>query len=466
MKIGLVGQTYQQRSLPFDAQRTINLWPVFDQTGKEVSALYGTPGLSLFATNGAAANRQAFTSFNGRCFFIAGATLYEVLSNGGQLTRGTLLTSFGNVSIAENATQLAICDGTSLYMFTYATNTLAKVTDADLPASVGFVTVLGNYFVVTENGTGRFYISALGDGTSWDALDFATAESSPDELLCCFSALGQLWLFGKRTTEIWTNTGASDFPFRLISGAIMEVGIAAPHSVQDINNSVYWLGQDRRGNGIVYRANGFVPEPISAEPINIMLQKATQIENITSWAYQEDGHSFYALTGGGLETTLVLDTSTGQWHERSFNNNGQAETHLAQCATFAFGKQLVGDRRNGQVYEMSLSYYDDDGAEIVSERTYTHFGDMDKRIRYNALDISLETGVGTLSGAGINPLISMQLSKDGARTWSDWYDATIGRAGEYLTKVTFRRLGIAEQITFRVRISAPVKKALIGSYLR
>ena len=466
MKIGLVGQTYQQRSLPFDAQRTINFWPIFDQTGKEVSALYGTPGLSLFAAAGAQAHRQAFTSSNGRCFFVAGSTLYETLSDGTVTNRGSLLSSIGNVSMDENATQLGICDGQRLYTLTYSSNAFAQVTDADLPSNVGFLTVIDSYFVVNEVGTGRFYISAIGDGTSWDALDFATAESNPDELRCVKNALGQLWLFGRNTSEIWTNTGATDFPFSRISGAIMEVGIVAPHSVQDVDNSVYWLGRTERGGAVVYRARGFVPEPISAEPINIALQKATDPENITSWAYQEDGHTFYALTGGGLETTLVYDINTQQWHERSYNDSGDLSNHLAQCCTYAFGKQLIGDRRNGNIYEMSLAYYDDAGEEIVSERVYTHISDMNQRIRYNALEISLETGVGNLTGSGQDPQLSMQLSKDGARTWSNWYIAPMGRIGKYLTKVVFRRLGIAEQMTFKIRISAPVKKALTGSYLK
>lgn len=466
MRIGLVGSTYQQRSLPFDAQRTVNFWPIFDEQGKEVSALYGTPGLLLFGVAGAQGHRQAFTSSNGRCFFVAGSILYEVLANGTTINRGTLLTSFGNVSIDENNTQLGICDGQNLYVFTYSTNTFAQVTDPDLPTEIGFLTVLDGYFVVNESNSGRFYISQINDGATWNALDFATAESNPDELLCVKNALGQLWLLGRNTSEIWTNTGASNFPFSRISGAIMEVGVIAPHSVQDIGNSLIWLGRDRRGAGIVYRANGFVPEPISNEPINIIIQKASDMENITSWTYQEDGHTFYALTGGGLETTLVLDLDTAQWHERSYNNNGQEEQHLGQCVTYAFGKQLVGDRRNGNIYEMSLNYYDDNGDEIVSERIYTHLSDMNKRIRYNALEISLETGVGNLTGQGQDPLISMQLSKDGARTWSNWFTAPIGKVGKYLTKVVFRRLGIAEQMTFKIRISAPVKKALTGSYIR
>jgi len=466
MKIGLVGPTYQQRSLPFDAQRTINFWPLFDEQGKEVSALYGTPGLNLFSSAGAQGQRQAFTSSNGRCFFVGGSTLYELFENGTTQNRGTLLSSVGNVSMDENDTQLGICDGQRLYTLTYSDNTFAQVTDADLPSNVGFLTVIDGYFVVNEVGTGKFFISSINDGTAWDALDFATAESNPDELRCVKNALGQLWLLGRNTSEIWTNTGRSSFPFSRISGAIMETGIVAPHSIQDVGNSIYWLGQDIRGAGIVYRANGFVPEPVSTEPINILLQKATDIENITSWTYQEDGHTFYALTGGGLETTLVFDLDTQQWHERSYNNMGKLEIHLGQCVTYAFGKQLVGDRRNGNIYEMSLENYDDNGDEIVSERIFTHISDMDERIRYNTLEISMETGVGNLNGEGQDPLISMQLSKDGARTWSNWFTTKIGKVGQYLTKVAFRRLGIAEQMTFKIRISAPIKKALTGSYLK
>lgn len=466
MKIGLVGPTYQQRSLPFDAQRTINFFPVLDSQGKEVSALYGTPGLDLFATAGAQGNRQAFTSSNGRCFFVAGSKLYEILANGTATERGELLSSFGNVSMDENNNQLGICDGRKLYTLTYSSNSFSQVTDPDLPSSVGFLTSIDGYFVVCENDTGRFYISSLNDGTAWDALDFATAESNPDNLLCVKNALGQLWLMGKNTSEIWTNTGASSFPFSRISGAIMQVGIVAPHSVQDLGGSIFWIGQDKRGNGIVYRANGFVPEPISTEPINIKIRNANDIDEITSWSYQEDGHTFYALTGGGLETTLVFDLDTNEWHERSFNNNGNLEQHLGQCVTFAFGKHLVGDRRNGNIYEMSIDYYDDNGEEIVSERIYTHLSDMDRIIRYNALEISLETGVGNLTGDGQDPLISLQLSKDGARTWSNWFTAPIGKLGKFQTKVAFRRLGVAEQMTFKIRISDPVKKALTGSYLK
>ena len=71
MKIGIVGPTADARSLPFDAQRTINLYPVKDKAGKEVSALYGTPGLVSFATFGAGPIRGCLASDDGNAYFVS-----------------------------------------------------------------------------------------------------------------------------------------------------------------------------------------------------------------------------------------------------------------------------------------------------------------------------------------------------------------------------------------------------------
>lgn len=461
----MVGPSYVQRSLPFNAQRTINLYPVLDQSGKDTAALYGTPGLLSFATAGSGPIRGGFRSGNGRVFFVSGTQLYEISSSGLVTSRGSLLGSYGAVSMAEGLTQLAVCDGVSLYSFTYSTNTFAQVTDAELPASVGFVDNLDGYFIVTSNNTGRFYKSAINDVTNWAALDYATAESSPDYLMCPRVAVGQLWLFGDITTEIWTNTGASTFPFARISGAVMQAGILAKHSAIELDNTVFWVGNDKFGSGIVFRANGFSPQRISTEPIEKIIAEATDKENIRAWAYQEEGHIFYVLTDGGLPTSIVYDLSTQQWHERAFlNGSGEFEQHIATCHVFAFGKHLVGSRLDGKIYDLSLEHLSDDGEEIVRERTYTHLFDEGRKVRYNSLEIGVESGVGTTSGD--DPQISLQLSKDGARTWSDWQAASIGKLGEYQTKVKFRRLGLAETMTFKLRITDKVKVAITGSYIK
>lgn len=465
MKVGLIGPSYQQRSLPFDAQRTVNLFPVFDEQGKEVAALYGTPGLEAFATAGGGPTRGGFSSTNGRVFFVSGDVLYEISSLGVATARGTLNTNTGNVTIEENATQLFICDGEDGYVLTYATNVFAVVSDVDFP-SAKTSTYIDGYFVVNENNTGKFFISSLNDGTTWAALDYATAESSPDQLSRVLRAVGQLWLFGNKTTEIWTNTGDSAFPFQKISGAELTVGIMAPHTALEASGSAVWVGESATGSGVVYRAKGFSPQRISTEAIEIKIAAASDKTTMKAMTYIQDGHEFYVLTGGGLETSLVYDFSTNLWHERAYTSvSGDFETHLASCIVFGFNEFLVGDRRNGSIYKLKQDVYSDNGNVIARERTFTHLSDELKQTRYNELRLGFETGVGLQTGQGSNPTVSLQLSKDGARTWSGSYQASIGAVGKYQTNVTFRRLGVADQMTFRIRITDPVKVAIVGAYL-
>lgn len=466
MKIGLVGGSNEQRSLPFDGQRTINLYAVFDEQGKEVAALYGTPGLLTFANIGTGNIRDAFFATNGRAFAISGSALYELDAAGNGTIRGTLDQNQGITYMVENGQQLGICDGKSLYMLRYSDNDFQKVTDPDLP-DVGTLDYIDGYFVVTELSSGRFRISGLYNGLSWGALDFATAESSPDFLGRAINALGLLWLLGDFTGEAWANTGDAAFPFERISGGKLSVGIAAPKTALELDESLFWVGQNKEGRGIVYRANGFTPTRISTSFVERRLQAVPNIRLLRSYAYQQEGHTFYVITGEGLATSLVYDLTTKIWHERSyFNEHGEHERHLADCCMVAFGKTLVGDRRSGKIYDMSLDYYSDDGEVIAADRIYTHISDEGEYIRARTLEIGVEPGVGTQSGAGSDPQIMMRLSKDGCKTYTDWFTAAIGKVGEYRNKARFRRLGTAPMMTFHMRITDPVRRAICGSYLK
>lgn len=465
-KCDLVGPSYQERSLPFDAQRTVNLYPVVDETqkGKEIAALYGTPGLLNFVTCGSGPVRGELAAANGRAFVVSGATLYEITALAVATSRGTLLTTSSIVSMADNGLQLAVCDGTDLYILTYATNVFAKVTDVDFPGG-GTVAFIDGYFVVNVPSSGKFYISALYDGTSWAALDFATAESSPDNLARVYNAVGQLWLLGDKTIEIWTNVGGSGFPFARIAGAKIETGCVAPHSVVSLDNSIMWVGADKDGFGIVYKANGFSPQRISTFGIEYILRQVADLTLLRAYTYQEDGHVFYFLTGAGLNSSLVYDVSTGMWHERAYLNSfGNFERHLSTCHMFAFGKHLVGDRTNGNVYAMSLNYFDDNGSALKAQRTFTHIYQDGNFFKPGNLEVDFESGVGLTTGQGSDPVCWLEVSNDLGRTWGQEVTSRIGKIGEYLTRAIWRRLGGGYAFTFRVSITDPVKRAIVGAY--
>lgn len=465
MKIGVVGPTGRERSLPFNAQRSVNCFTVLDKMGKEPAALYGTPGLLLFTTAGTGPIRGVFSTAAGRAFAVSGYNLYELYSDGSIDMRGTLNSATGVVTIDENGLQLMICDGGDGYIFTYATNAFAQISDVSFPEA-GSVTFIDGYFVVNEVNTGKFYISSLYDGLTWGGLDFATAESSPDDLLRPINAVGTLWLLGTKTGEIWTNTGASSFPFERTAGGKMETGIYATNTAVATDNSLLWVGRDNYGAGVVFRAQGYTPQRISTNPIERILQAAPEPDTLRAYTYQEEGHVFYVITGGGMETTLAYDISTQLWHERAYlDTSGSFTPHLGECGMYAFGKTLVGSRINGEIYIMSLDLYSDNGNEMVLERVFTYVSDENKRIRYNRLEIGFESGVGLQEGQGSDPVCTLSISKDGARTWTDPQTCPIGKVGKYFTTVAFRRLGVAKSITFKLRVSDPIKRAITGAYL-
>ena len=462
MDAGVVGGSSQQASLPFNAERTVNMYAVLDQQGKKPASLYARPGNAVFATLGSGAGRGAFTATNGRAFVVSGSQLYELLAGGTGTVLGSLLTSSGDITMAENGVQLAICDGVDLYILTYATNTFQRVVNPNLPSAAS-VTFLDGYFVVNRSfASGIFQISAPFDGLNWAALDFASAESSPDSLLRVAVVFGQLFLFGDISIEPWNNTGAATFPFqRVNSSSQISVGVAAPSTILELDNTAFWVGKDKNGTGVVYRADGYSPKRISTEAVELRLQAAPSISTLKAMAYQEAGHTFYIITGGGMETAQVYDVSTNLWTEWSyFNSSGNYELPLTNDLFYAFGKTLALDRTSGKVYEQSSKYYSDGGEEIACDRIFTHIFDNGNPFLIKNLILNFETGVGNTTVE--NPKAMLYLSNDGGRTFYTYYEAFMGKAGEFLSRVVFWRLGRHRQCTFRVRVTDSVKRVITG----
>ena len=462
MEAGVVGGSSQEASLPFNAERSVNLYAVLDQQGKKPASLYSRPGNSLFATVGSGAGRGCFTSANNGSFVVSGSELYRVSSSGVGTLLGSLLTSSGDVTIAENGSQLAICDGTDLYIFIYATSVFQRVVSANLPSAASVV-FLDGYFIVNRSLTsGIFQISAPYDGLTWAALDFATAESSPDSLLRVAVIFGQLWLFGDTSIEPWNNTGNATFPFqRVNSSARLSVGVAAPSTVLELDNTAFWVGKDTNGTGIVYKADGFSPQRISTEAIELRIQSAPSIATLKAMAYQEAGHIFYIITGGGMETALVYDVSTRLWFEWAYLNSlGQYELPLTNALMYAFEKTLALDRLSGKIYHQSAAYYSDNGDEIARDRTFTHIFDNGNPFLIKNLTVNFETGVGNTTVT--NPKAMLYLSNDGGKTFYTYYETFIGKAGKFLTRAVWWRLGRHRQCTFRIRVTDSVKVVMTG----
>lgn len=62
------------------------------------------------------------------------------------------------------------------------------------------------------------------------------------------------------------------------------------------------------------------------------------------------------------------------------------------------------------------------------------------------------------------PVISLRWSDDNGHTWSNSYDRSFGEAGEYKTRVIWRRLGRARDRIFEISVSDPVPARIVDGY--
>ena len=472
MKTPILGSTYVTRSVNAADARMVNLFPeVIPEGGKEPAYLQRCPGLQNLATigNGPIRGLWAFSSDNTVAFVVSGNSLYKINTSYSATLLGTIAGT-GPVSMADNGTQLFIAANGPGYIYNNTTNVFAPITDPDYPGAVT-VGYLDGYFVFNEPNSQKIWVTSLFDGTSVDPLDFASAEGSPDGVVGLIVDHRQVWVYGTNSVEVWYDTGASDFPLQRIDGAYNEIGCISAYTIAKMDNSLFWLGADARGQGIVYRANGYTGQRVSTHAVEWHIQQYGTLTDALAYTYQQDGHSFYVLIFPSANTTWVFDVATGAWHERAGWSNGSFTRHRSNCQ-MAFNNQvIVGDYENGNIYAYNLDTYADNGQIQKWLRTWralpTGQNNL-KRTAHHSLQIDLESGVGLNIGQGSDPEVMLRWSDDGGHTWSNYHTASIGKIGQFYRRVFFRRLGMTLKLRDRVyelSMTDPVKTAIMGAEL-
>lgn len=465
---GFIGPGYTSQSVNVDCQRCVNLFPEVDAlgTGKEgeVSALVPTPGLRLLLTLAEGPTRGVWSASNGQTFVVSGSKLYLITSTFLATELGTLSTVSGPVSIADNGTHVVIVDGTYGYYWNINTSTFSKITAASFYPS-DQVTFQDGYFIFNKANSQQFFISGLNNVT-FSPTDIASAEGSPDFIVGLMSINQNLTIFGSKSIEVYYNSGDANFPFSRIQGAVVDVGCSAPFSIAKLTGSIYWLGGDSSGYGIVYRSQGYQAQRISTPAIESVIRAVSNevIFKATAYTYQQGGHLFYCLNIPGTNSTWVYDASTELWHERSYLNLLSLERHRSECHAVAYGLNIVGDYQSGKIYALDPNKYSDDGTSIPRIRTSPHLSKNLKFNRHNSFQLDMETGVGLSgTGQGTDPEAMIRWSDDGGNSWSNEYRAKIGKIGNRKNRVIWRRLGMARDRVYEVRITDPVKTVLIGA---
>jgi hypothetical protein len=486
----------------------VNLFPeVIPEGGQTRGFLNRAPGLRLLTTIGTGPIRGLWTHSTGGtdAYVVSGNEFYKIQQDYTATLLGNV-SGTGPVSIADSGIQIFIAAGATGYVYTESTNTFVQVNDLDF-AGAGTVCYIDGYFAFNQPNTQIIWVTDVLDGTSINPLAFGAAESSPDQVVAVVSNNREVWVFGQGTTEVWYDAGTTPFPLAPIQGAYNEIGCLAPFSIAKLDNSIFWLGADPRGYGIVYRNQGYTGKRVSTHAIEYAIQQYGDISDAQAYTYQQEGHAFYVLNFPSANATWVYDVATDAWHERASWDNGIFTRNRGQCQMNFNSETIVGDYQNGNLYALDLDVYADNGQPqkwLRSWRPLPTGQNNLKRTAQHTLQLDAETGVGINSQidpgrlvdliispeesfaigpsetvtlyvnninnntVGADPEVMLRWSDDGGHTWSNEHWSKMGRIGAFSTRTFWRRLGMTTKLRDRVyEISGtdPVKVVIVGAEL-
>jgi hypothetical protein len=453
--IQLFGLDQEGKSATVTAQRHLNLYAEIKQEAEKSRVVfYGTPGTTLFSSANGDTPVRGWIAVGSLLYYVHRGTFYEINNAGTRTSRGTLNTTTGFVDMAYNGTVILLVDGTNAYTYTIATTTLAEVSDADFPDGANTCGWLDGQFIVDAgDGEDSFYISA--NGTDWDALDFATAESAPDGLIRVFVDHGQILLFGERTIEPWGNVGGADFPFAPIKGAIAQFGLAARRSLTFYNDTLAFLAKNSMGQVQVMAMVGNTPQVISSPELDHIINNYSAVSDATAFGYLLGGHPMLQVNFPTANASWLYDASTGLWSPLEYGLDG--DRHRGEMYVNFLTRSLISDYEDGNIYQLDPDTYTDNGTAIARELIGRHVFNSDNRVIVDELYVDMEVGVGLESGQGSDPQAMLSVSKNNGKTWGAGLWKTIGALGNYTARVVWRRLGLARDWTFKLRVTDPIK---------
>jgi len=468
MRLNLPVYSYAHRSRPSSSARLLNCYSELMPPGAPVPVvLMRAPGTRDWTTVGTGsiegmwrAKINFATGRLDRLYVVSGRELYSVDSAGTATLIGDIGTP-NNIDFASNDSALVVVNEPDA--FYYDGTTFAQITDPDFTAlGAGNVEFLENFMLFRAPDSDIMFGAELGSVTDFNALDFVNSDSHPDYLRGIISDHRNLVCFGEDSTELYTNTGVTGFPFERIINGTMEVGLAAENLYGRCFDVVYFIADDLT----VRRLDGNSPVKVSTHYIEQLLDTFT-LSSGKAFSYWQEGHFFMGFTFN--EGTIVYDAVTQEWHEReSYSRDYWRFQSMARFAD----KVLAGDRDSNEVVELDLDKYDEAVNDPtmasnvqVMEWTYQPVYADGIRAFHDRLEVRFEAGTGITTGQGDDPRIMMEFSDDGGRVWNALPTRTLGKKGEYQDRAIWHNLGSSRQRVYRGSVSDPVKVYILDTVM-
>ncbi len=413
-------------------------------------------GITTWVDEGSGNPVRGLKMMAGTLYAVIGPTLYSV-STAGTLTQlGTGITGGTEfVRIDGNGACLCVLRPGTSSAWTYSSGGGFQTLTLQAAASdLGFI---DTYLVFLQaNGLG-FYnddgkaVSGTGQITFTSGAQFLRSFGT-DLFVGMGIAHRAVMLIGTETGETYIDAGnAVGSPFSAAPDGLIQLGCGAGHSVALQDQALHWLANDLT----VRRGGGQVPTRVSNHGIESVINAANianQMSGVYALAYSYLGHLFYAITIPQAQRTLVLDVTTGEWHELSSVATGYWRP---LCASQGYaGMQLVGDSQSSKIGYLDPTASTEFGDAQIMQWTHQAVYMENKLVSHRRLEILLgEGGQAPYSSTSTPPQITLKYSDDGGRTWKTAQQRDLGLTGDNKHRTFWTGLGSARQRVYQFTLS-------------
>lgn len=340
--------------------------------------LVPTPGWATQFTGGSGPVRGMVLLANQETVWISAGTVY----NSGAGAVGSVDTA-GSATMATDGTNvISVMNGRA---FQTTGGTTTEITSG-MPFTPQSICYNSGYFVVVAGGSRVWFISGL-DAITWDPLDFASCEGGSTNIQICKSIHLDVWFFCESTVEVWYLSGAADFPFQRQLGGFLEVGIDGPLSVAKADNTLVWVGNDRK----VYKADGYSPLKISDASLDYWLSTA-QLGDAIGMELVLNGQNCWGCKFPTSARTWIYSFATETWFNMS--STTIANSWRGQFSMIANGLLLVGDGASGAVAAAQPIFTEYGGNAIPREVQFQNIYARTKRTFMGRLMLDVHGTVG------------------------------------------------------------------------
>tara|TARA_R110000764_G_scaffold35303_3_gene78925 strand:+ start:3056 stop:4480 length:1425 start_codon:yes stop_codon:yes gene_type:complete len=460
LPINVTGPSYQSRSKPLSSQQTKNWYQQYNENGKDPYVLMPFPGLCEVGA-GTGADR-GFHRMAEVLYQVKGGFLYEIDKLGVHTLRGAISGTARCIMADDGINLFIVVPGQRVWQYTTDTLTVAEVINVNITGALS-VDFFNNQFIYTFADFST--ISDVGNGAQASGLNRVGEETLPDAMVRDFVFEEVIYRCGVRSIVGWYNSGVGAPPIDKLQGRIFNIGLAAPHSIAKTDEAFYWLGDDNA----IYVAQAGSKQRISTDAISHAISKFTVVDDAIGYTYTFEGQNFYTITFPTANKTFTVNEALGKngWFELSSGaSDGKWQ---ATSVISAYGKNYAADIDNGKVYTLDLDCYTNNNEPLQRVRVMTNIdarligGALGDAITMSRVVVSMETGVGAVTGQGDNPRIMMEASFDGGRTWTAGAWPRVGRLGEFVLKVKWDNMKTFYDCMLRLSSSDPVNYSVYSA---